>query len=99
MCLDPSGSNTGPRSSSRELEASDFREALGAFLLRQDKSIGSGPWSEFLGIQMLAIIFTQCFIVFLLLCMPRLASAFGGSRKEKGDIKVSSYIFIHVYII
>ena len=26
------------------------------------------------------------FLLFLLLCMPRLASAFGGSRKEKGDI-------------
>ena len=39
------------------------------------------------------------FLLFLLLCMPRLASAFGGSRKEKGDIKVSLYICIYVYMI
>ena len=32
-------------------------------------------------------IYTYIYIgLFLLLCMPRLASAFGGSRKEKGDI-------------
>ena len=40
-----------------------------------------------------------CILLFLLLCMPRLASAFGGSRKEKGDIKVSLYICIYVYMI
>ena len=33
-------------------------------------------------------------LLFLLLCMPRLASAFGGSRKEKGEGKVSLYICI-----
>ena len=35
--------------------------------------------------------YSYYFLLFLLLCMPRLASAFGGSRKEKGDIKVSVY--------